>query len=574
MPLFPSSLPQLLIVATVVTLTLALLPRRFSSAFESAFTRFANRRWLAIASIFLLVIAIRVSLLPLLPLPIPGIHDEFSYLLMADTFVHGRLANPPHPMWLSFETFHVNFFPTYSSMYPPAQGLVLALGQLLGHPWIGVLLSDAAMCAVILWMLQAWLPPRWALLGASCIALKLGIASYWMNSYWGGALAAIGGALVLGALPRIIFRRSSAHSAFSSLALGSGLAFLGNSRPYEGFLLCLPAALYVSWWLTAKPRSLPLFRAPLATLLVPLAAVLLPTLLFMGYYNVRLTGNPFLLPHVLNSRTYELTGLFLWDRSAPPIAYHNQQFDDFYNGWERENYTHTWPDLQRVSQEKIRRCASTYLWFGAILLLPGLPCALSDRRTRLPFAILILSAAGIFAVTWSMAHYAAPLTCIIFLFLVQAMRHTRRLFRRILPRRFVAALSWASVALLILQVSSTVSQRRCDPMLWTCDGDPSRQAIVDNLSQTPARHLVLVRYDSDHNFHDEWVYNPADIDAAKVLFARELDPAQNKKLLAYFHDRYIWLVAPDADNTTLSPLAVPDARPATGRPATPPAASE
>ena len=502
--------------------------------------------------LFASVTVVRLALLPRLPVPVPGIHDEFSYLLMGDTFAHGRLSNPPHPMWISFETFHVNWFPRYASMYPPAQGLVLGGGELLGNPWIGVLLSCAAMCAAIYWMLLAWLPPRWALLGGIIVWVKFGIASYWVNSYWGGAVAATGGALLLGALARIL-RRPCVRDA---LLFALGLAILANSRPFEGLLFALPSLFVVGRWLLQKSRLKNSTGDRWRMVALPIAAVLLLTGAFMGFYNWRLTGNALLFPHTLNLKTYHSAPLFLFQASRPEKQYNNQQFEDFYNGWEREEFDHSWDSVKCLSWLKTVRFSSAYAWWGMMLAIPGVGFALRDRRMRWPSVAFALVALGSFLVVWSNAHYAAPVTCVIVLLYLQSLRHLCAM--RWKTFRWGAILARTSVLLLVVDTANAIVRKDCDTFFWTCQGDISRLVVQRKLEALPGEHLVMVRYSDDHNIHDDWVYNGAEIDSAKVIWAREINEQQNTKLFTYFRGRKVWLVTPDSDNTYLAPYTPPD----------------
>src|ERR1019366_413908 len=105
------------------------------------------------------------------------------------------------------------------------------------------------------------------------------------NSYWGGAVAATGAALVIGALPRILERQRPRDA----IILGLGAGVLANSRPVEGFIFCIPIGVALLWRALRQESSAR--RIYMKRVIAPLAAILVCVVGFIAYYNSRVTGN-------------------------------------------------------------------------------------------------------------------------------------------------------------------------------------------------------------------------------------------------------------------------------------------
>ncbi len=527
---------------------------------QSRLAGFAIRTVWCMALLAALPVLLRLALLPHHPVPVPDIYDEFSHLLVADTLRHVRLANPAHPFHAFFETFFVLQTPTYSSIYPIGQGLVLAVGRgVFGLPWAGVVLATAAFCSLCYWMLRAWTTPGWALAGGLLAVFEFGPLNPWMNNYWGGALPAAAGCLVFGALPRM---RQRPAAMLPAVLLGLGIALHLLARPFESIFLVVSVVLY---------------RIPLGKSAAVAALVVLPAVAVTLLQNRAVTGNWTTLPYSLSQYQYGVPAALTFQQPpAPHLALTPQQSLDY--------------RMQRAFLPG-RETLSTYFTrlgyrvrFYRFFLLPPLYLALAAflfrlREYRFAWVALtvVLFALGVnFFPAWQF-HYVAAETCLFVLIAVvgleQLSRFSPESARVLMLLCCVHFAFWYS-----MHVCETCEVSRAMRPYETWPGldrhAERRTEVARRIAAYPGRLLVFAQYGPRHIFQEEWVWNEADINGARVIWARDLGPDENRRLIQYYPGRQVLLLDADVRPLpVLEPYAPPPAAPppAIAPPAPPPA---
>jgi hypothetical protein len=514
------------------------------------FRRFAERTGWCMLLLAVLPVALRLLLLSHHPVPAPDVYDEFSHLLEADTLHHFRLANPPHALPQFFETFFVLQEPTYSSIYPAGQGLAMAIGWIIfGLPWAGVLLGVAAFCSLCYWMLRAWTTPAWALAGGLLAVIEFGPLSQWTNSYWGGALAAAAGCLVFGSLPRL---RASARPR-DAVLLGAGLGLHLLIRQFESIFLFVVVVLYF----------LPAMRRPIAKLVGIAALAVLPAVFLTLVQNKQVTGSWTTLPEMLSQYQYGVpASLTIQAPQVPHRQLTQQQAMDFKMQLSFHQGQET---IGSYFQRLEYRVRFYRFFFLPPLYLAAVAFFWSLREYRFVWVVVTLA---IFALGTNFfpafqIHYVAAVTCLFVLVAVIGLQQMSRL--RI---RGHAAGQEAAVLIAVLCAAHflfwygmhaaegnefSLAAMRYETWDAINHANPARRIMVaQELARVPGQLLVFVRYSPQHIFQDEWVYNGADIDASRIVWARDLGQVENEKLLRYYPGRVALLLEPDFRQPRLS----------------------
>jgi hypothetical protein len=522
----PSDLLELTLAALL--LVMAIIGRPFTEPYAR---RLAPKTGWCMLLLALLPVALRLAILANHPVPAPAVYDEFGHLLVADTLLHFRFANPAHALHQFFETFFVLQTPAYASIYPLGQGMMLALGRsIFGLPWAGVLLSTAAMCALCYWMLRGWTTPEWALLGGILAVIEFGPLNQWMNSYWGGSLAAVAGCLIFGALPRL--RVSPRIRDGALLGLGLGIHWL--TRPYETVFLAIAALLLLARFPDLRALAKPGLAA---------ALVLFPAIGLSLAQNKQITGSWTTLPYMLSRFQYGVPASFTWQPNPVPHLELTREQQLQYKM--QISFRASGPETIESYLLRLEYRIRFYRFFFLPPLYIALPfffARMREWRFAWIALTLLLFTLGVNFYPFFEVHYLGALTCLFLLVCITGLERLSALNAD--AARLILFLCFAHFA--FWYVKSFSDQPTLD----------RRAAINQQLSLAPGKQLVFVRYWPQHIFQNEWVYNEADIDHSRVVWARDLGPSEDQKLLQYYSDRAAWLLEPDAAPPKLSPYHV------------------
>ena len=275
-------------------IVLAIVSRRFPALWrDGAWDALAERWEVAPVRWTAAIAAVATALYATIALAVfdgrPLLIDELVQAMQGRIFAGGRLWLPAHaePAFFSM-TNVVDGGGKVFGQFPPGWSAVLAIGELLGAPWVmGPLAGGAAVAAFGAWLRVAE-PRRGVALGALCLFALCPFIAFMSGSYMNHVPAL---ACMLAGLACMAWAFASpAPRPWLGFASGVGFGLAATMRPVDALAFTLPAG---AWYLARAVRDLRRWGdglPALAGVLVPIAGLF--------WFNAQTTGAPLTFGYV------------------------------------------------------------------------------------------------------------------------------------------------------------------------------------------------------------------------------------------------------------------------------------
>jgi len=283
--------------------------------------------------------------------------------------------------------------------------------------------------------------------------------------------------------------------------------------------------------------------------ILPMAALLAPVFAWMGYYNYRVTGRALEMPYVAYDKQYTVWSPFLWQTQPRPApAYTSSAIRDFWLVADEAQNQFAHDHLLKTHVSDLLGLARFFLGWPIVLCMLAFAVPLSKNpKARRAFLLCAVFYAGCAMDARLFPHYAAPATALVYVLAAYALRTGWRHSPGSPRERWMLAGGVVALFVVTTAVGLFTPKNRFYFNAADYHVKAKRAHTEEQLLHEPGQHLVLVRYGPRHDLYEELVYNAADIDGSRVVWAHSLGTEKDADLIRYYSKRKTWLLEEDGE---------------------------
>ena len=454
----------------------------------------------------------------------PHVPDEVAYLQQARFFAAGTISMPAPPVPEAFDVYLMKVDgDVWYPVTPPGWAMILALGTLIGAPFI-----VNPILAGLNVLLAYWLLSRLYTSSIAKFAIVLLAASPWfvfLAMSFMTHMAALA-CLMIAAIG--VVKAREAQKWNWGLLSGAAIGFVSLIRPLEAIAI---AGLIGLWVLGVGGSRLRISA---------MGAIAIGTLLIGGLglaFNASLTGHPLRFP--INTYTDEVFGVNSNAYGFGPDRGMGWELDPNPGHGPVDALINTNLNVSALNTELLGWSIGSFLMIGAFL------CFGKVRRSD----YLMLAVAAVIYILHFFYYFAGGPDfgarywfLMIVPLIVLTARGVESLADKLnesspeAKRRLYAGVG----ALIVLTLCVFIPWRAVDKYHNFRGMMPDVRELASEFNF--GRSLVLIQGNKHPDYDSAFVYNSNDLDGDGPVFAWDHDSETRKKLLSVYADRPVWIV--------------------------------